>query len=71
MVKAYLKYQQHDVFGGFVSSSCNVTTCELKDGRLGAYSNLGLHVVSACNEVVYLMNNNTSEIAYKIYDTEA
>jgi hypothetical protein len=67
MVKAYLKYQQHDVFGGFVSSSCNITTCELKNGS----TSLGLHVVSACNEVVYLMNNNTSEIAYKIYDTEA
>ena len=32
---------------------------------------MGLYVVSACNEVVYLMNNNTSEIRYKIYDTEA
>jgi U3 small nucleolar RNA-associated protein 12 len=39
----------------------------LKNGN----TSLGLHVVSACNEVVYLMNNNTSEIAYKIYDTEA
>jgi hypothetical protein len=32
---------------------------------------MGLYIVSACNEVVYLMNNNTSEIRYKIYDTEA
>ena len=67
MVKAYLKYQQHDVFGGFVSSACNIISCELKNGS----ASLGLHVVSACNEVVYLMNNNTSEISYKIYDTEA
>ena len=67
MVKAYLKYVQHDVLGGLVSSTCNMIICELY--REGVP--WGQYMATGCNEVVSLVNLNTNEIQYKIYDPEA
>ena len=68
MVKAYLRYEQHDVIGGLVGNQSNITTCQIID-KDGNYK--GVYLVSACNEVVNFSNIKTGEIDFKIYDKEA
>ena len=66
MVKAYLRYEQHDIIGGLVGNKSNIIICTVNGG---AYQMS--YIVSACNEVVNLTNIRTGEIDYKVYDKEA
>lgn len=67
MVKAYLKYVQHDVVGGFVANTSNLQTCQLftKQTVRGDY------LVTAHNEIVYFTNMASNEIEFKFYSKEA
>jgi WD40 repeat protein len=67
MVKAYLKYVQHDILGGLVSNTANLETCMVTCS--GAKK--GPYLVSGHNELVFLTSVATNEIEYKIYDKGA
>ena len=68
MVKAYLKYVQHDVIGGVVGNEANLETCQITkyDG-----TEVIPCIVTGCNEVVNFTNSKTGEVEYKIYDKDA
>ena len=67
MVKAYLKYVQHDVMGGLVSNTSNMAECKIMKNGVEN----GQYLLTGCNEVVNFTNLATQEIEYKIYDHEA
>ena len=67
MVKAYLKYVQHDIVGGFVANTSNVQTCLLYSKETPS----GDYLVTAHNEVVYFTNMASNEIEHKFYSREA
>ncbi len=68
MVKAYLKYVQQDVYGGLTGNQCNIVLCKIYNS---SDEEIGVYIVSACNEVVNFTNIKTGEIQYKVYDKEA
>jgi hypothetical protein len=67
MVKAYLKYAQHDVLGGLVSNTSNLTTCKIMQGKTVK----GQYLVTAHNELVLFTNQATNEVDFKFYDRQA
>jgi 3-dehydroquinate synthase class II len=62
MVKAYLRYVQQSVLSALVGNLAGIKLLRIAETT---------YLVSACNEVVSIVNLKTGEVFHQLYDKEA